>query len=575
MAGDVIVLKFGSSVLRTRADLPAVVHEIYRWHRAGSRVIAVVSAIGDATEILLAQARELCADAEPHAVAELLATGERHAASLLGVALDRAGVSARVLDPREVQLLAPGSVLDSEPAAVNADKLRRLMDVTPVLVLPGFFGYDLAGRLHLLGRGGSDLSAAFLATALRARCRLIKDVDGVYEADPAIASENPARRYASLSYSDALRCAGQLIQPKAVQLLQRYGRDAEIAALAQPHASIVGTYGATLDHAAPRPPTNVLLLGLGTVGFGVYQRLAALPEHFRVVGIFVRNRAKHLAKGVPSELLHVRRQSLTDLSPDIVVDALSDSEASRRLARLYLSDAVPVVTASKTLIAHAGGMLARLARDQSTSLRYSAAVGGSTPMIEAVDRAALAGKIHSLCGILNGTCNFLLDRCGAGASFSTALREAQSLGLAEADPAEDLSGADSARKLAILARHAFGKELSELEVEPLTEEVIRGNLKARPNLSSLHLVCRAWREGSRIFGRVQLEALDMEHALADTRGEWNGLVISHGDNIETTVFGRGAGRWPTTEAIVADLFAQRFEDADQPGVRRAEKSHAG
>lgn len=84
MRDSIVVLKFGSSVLRSRGDLPSAVHEIYRWYRDGQRVIAVVSAIGDATDLLLAGARDLAADPEPYALAELLATGERASAALLG-----------------------------------------------------------------------------------------------------------------------------------------------------------------------------------------------------------------------------------------------------------------------------------------------------------------------------------------------------------------------------------------------------------------------------------------------------------------------------------------------------------
>src|SRR5277367_2350933 len=100
LATEIMVLKFGSSVLRKRADVPALVHEIYRWYRRGHRVLAVVSAIGEHTEALLAEAQALCPCPEDYATAELLATGERRSAALLGIALDRAGIPARVLDPR-------------------------------------------------------------------------------------------------------------------------------------------------------------------------------------------------------------------------------------------------------------------------------------------------------------------------------------------------------------------------------------------------------------------------------------------------------------------------------------------
>lgn len=104
MPGDIIVLKFGSSVLRTLSDLPLAVHEIYRWYRAGWRVVIVVSAVGNATDTLLTEAHALTPDPEPNAVAELLATAERRSAALLGTALDGVGVPARVVDPRDIGL---------------------------------------------------------------------------------------------------------------------------------------------------------------------------------------------------------------------------------------------------------------------------------------------------------------------------------------------------------------------------------------------------------------------------------------------------------------------------------------
>src|SRR6185437_10280997 len=107
-------------------------------------------------------------------------------AALLGIALDRSGVRTRVLNPREVNLVALGGALDSELLALNYGRVRQLLSEYPVLVIPGFFGTDPEGRTHVLGRGGSDLTAVFLARALQDRCRLLKDVDGIYETDPAV-----------------------------------------------------------------------------------------------------------------------------------------------------------------------------------------------------------------------------------------------------------------------------------------------------------------------------------------------------------------------------------------------------
>jgi homoserine dehydrogenase len=148
---------------------------------------AVISAIGEATDRLLAEARELSALPDPYATAELLATGERASAALLCLALDRSGVPDRTVDPREIGLTAEGSALDSEPLAVNVGRLRALLSEVPVHVVPGFIGTDPTGRTRLLGRGGSDLSAVFLAQALSARRSRCGEVPHSVVAPPSAA----------------------------------------------------------------------------------------------------------------------------------------------------------------------------------------------------------------------------------------------------------------------------------------------------------------------------------------------------------------------------------------------------
>ena len=235
---NIIVLKFGSSVLRGASDLPAVVQEVYRWYRTGARVLAVVSAPGTVTETLLKQARELSPEPEPWATAELLATGERASTALLAIALNRSGMPARLVNPSEIALAINGDPLEGNPVSVDRVRVDQLLADHPVLVIPGFFGSDAEGRTQLLGRGGSDLTAVFLSHVLGARCRLLKDVDGVYEADPANVATHP-RRFSQLNYTDALRVAGRLIQPKALLYIQRNGVACEVAALGRAYQTIV------------------------------------------------------------------------------------------------------------------------------------------------------------------------------------------------------------------------------------------------------------------------------------------------------------------------------------------------
>lgn len=553
----VVVLKFGSSVLGSRADLLNAVHEIYRWYRDGSGVIVVVSAIGKATEALLAQSQELSERPEPWATAELLATGERTSAALLGLALDRAGVPARVVNPREIGFEVEGAALDGEPVAVNAELIRKLLRQFPVLVVPGFFGTDAAGRTQLLGRGGSDLTAVFLAVSLGARARLLKDVAGVFESDPADTSKHP-RRFSELGYADALKVAGKLVQPKAVAYLQRHNALCEIAALANPyHTLLHGGFTTLAPHVTPSPrrePTDVVLLGCGTVGFGVYQRLLSSPQHFRVIGLLVRDRIKHENAGVPAALLHTTLESIKALRPRLAIDALPGATPSGELVKYYLEQGIDVVSANKAVVAEAGVHLTRIARETGVIFQYSAAVGGSAPMLEAVRKAAARGEIKSLVAVLNGTCNVVLDACARGETLANAVADAQRSGFAEADPSEDLSGRDAVRKLQILSRHAFGAEVAPATVQSLDESVAQAARDSVPTDTRLRQIAFAARDAGRISAGIQFELVPAGSPFAALEREWNAITLTLMNGDVLSAWGRGAGRWPTTESVMGDVY---------------------
>jgi homoserine dehydrogenase len=512
----------------------------------------VVSAIGKTTEVLISDSRTLTQSPEPFSTAELLATGERTSAALLGIALDRSGILARVVNPREIGFEVTGTPLDSEPVSLDSARIQQLLAEHSVLVVPGFFGTNKAGRTHLLGRGGSDLTAVFLAVELKARCRLLKDVDGVYESDPADPEAHP-RRYTQLNYQDALRVAGKLIQPKAVSYLATHHASCEVAALALPYATKV--HGAGTAHTTPTPNRarlEVVILGCGTVGFGVYQRLCANTDLFRVIGVLIRDRARHEAAGIPSALLYTQSE-LAQLKPALVIDALPGVEPSYTLVKRYLADGVDVVSANKAAIARFGCALAKIAEESGAMLRYSAAVGGAGPMLEAVERARQRADITSLVGVLNGTCNFLLDRCAAGESLACAIRDAQRLGYAETDPTEDLSGQDAARKIRILARHAFGVEVSATEIQALDESVAEAARAAVAEGRRLRQLARATMNTGEVALSVSFEIVGQDSPFYFLSGESNALSLTDTDGRTQYVSGRGAGRWPTTEAVIADV----------------------
>jgi aspartokinase len=169
------VLKFGSSVLRSASELHLAVDEIYRWWRSNCQILAVVSAFEGVTDQLIREAADLIATNTEEATATYVAQGEQRTAALLLDSLSQSGIPARVIEPHEIGLLAEGDSLDSTPVGVNLTAFGKLWDLYPILVLPGFYGVDARGNTALFGRGGSDLSALFLAAALNGSCRLLKD----------------------------------------------------------------------------------------------------------------------------------------------------------------------------------------------------------------------------------------------------------------------------------------------------------------------------------------------------------------------------------------------------------------
>ena len=181
----IIVLKFGSSVLRNADDLPTAVHEIYRWWRDGFQVVAVVSAFGNTTDELMQRAHAVCDQPDDGLVAELLATGEAASSVLLGLALNRSGIPATVLDAEQAGLSTDGPILDANLTSVNTNSILNQLKKS-VVVLPGFVGKNQSGKTTLLGRGGSDLTALFLAQRLGGTVGSSRMLTGYTQAIPTI-----------------------------------------------------------------------------------------------------------------------------------------------------------------------------------------------------------------------------------------------------------------------------------------------------------------------------------------------------------------------------------------------------
>jgi homoserine dehydrogenase len=558
MAFPITVIKFGGSVLADESSLWQVVHEVYALVRSGRRVVAVVSALRGQTDRLLAQARRVADPPEDSGVALLAGTGESASAALLGLALDRAGVPAEVLDAAAIGLRTAGPVLDAEPASVDEAALRRALSRVPVVVVPGFAGRDAEGRVTLLGRGGSDLTAVFLAARLGAECRLVKDVAGISEADPASTPRGTPwpRRFATLSWADAARLGGKAVQPKAVRLAAQHGVELNIGAQLRPDGTRVGALPTVAEErppAAPRP-LRVVLLGCGVVGRGVLEHLLRQPERFAVLRVVVRSLERAAASGVDPALLTTSPLAAAAVDADVVVETLGGVEPALGAVRRALARGSHAVTANKALVAAHGDELHALAAESGARLLHSAAVGGAAPALEAVMRLAAGPGVASIEAVLNGTSNFVLGRLAEGVAFDEAVREAKQAGFAEADPARDLDGRDAEDKLRLLARAAFGPAERDLSVRRRgIDPVELTTLLAPPPGGAVKLIASVWRVRNTLDAAIGPEALSPDHALARVHREWNGLVVRTLDGGRHVITGKGAGRWPTAESVLADL----------------------
>src|SRR6202521_3393970 len=505
------VLKFGSSVLRTPDELPVAVDEIYRHWRSGCRVLAVVSAFEGVTDDLIREAADLFGSGCPAAPAAHVAKGEQRTAALLLESLSRSGIPSRMVEPHQIGLLARGSSLDSSPASVDVAALERFWRDSPILVLPGFYGVDAAGRTALFGRGGSDMSALFLAAELGVRCRLLKDVSGVFDEDPA--SSKVAHRYTALSWATAINVAGPLIQSKALHLAQTRALPFEVG---RPNEHSYTRVGHAHDEwAAPTSgarPLRVVLLGCGVVGRGVYEQLKRYPQTFEISHVVVRDVAKHTDINEATTDLNV---AVND-SIDIVVECLGGEELLYALISAALAGGKCVVTANKAVVAAYWAQLSRYAQGSKRRLWYSAAVGGALPVLETFEMLATQqSPVRDIRASINGTCGVVLDARAEGKTLHEAIALARSGGFSEADPARDLSGRDSADKLALMINAAFGVWLAP---ETIATRGIDGIAESPKGYK---LVARARRDGRYVTASVAPELQQPQTFLDKARGAEN------------------------------------------------------
>jgi homoserine dehydrogenase len=305
---------------------------------------------------------------------------------------------------------------------------------------------------------------------------------------------------------------------------------------------------------------NVAILGFGTVGSSVARILSERGgEDIRLTHIFNRQIARKRVGLLPPAIRWT--EDINDvLSSDahIIVELIGGLEPAGEWIRKALQSGKSVVTANKQLIARHGTELVRLARENNQHIAFGASVAGGVPIISGLQEGLAGDELIELCGILNGTCNYILTRIeSARVSFAEALQEAQKLGFAEADPTDDVDGLDARAKLAILARTGLRISADLESISARTISVIEPVDFEYAKLldCTIRQLSRARKTSKKLFATVGPSLVHASSPLARVEGARN-LVMSTGKFGGETVFaGHGAGGHPTAVAVVSDLIA--------------------
>jgi len=310
------------------------------------------------------------------------------------------------------------------------------------------------------------------------------------------------------------------------------------------------------------PDFRVGLLGHGTVG-GAFA--VSLPRHAdrieRVTGLRpVLSGIVTRSEGSFDELLE---------RSDLIVELIGGIEPARTYVVRAIEAGRHVVTANKQLLSHHGEELWELARTQGVQLRFEGAVAGVVPVIRVLQESLAGATIDRIHGIVNGTTNFILSEMATkGVAYGDALAEAQRLGYAEADPAEDVDGSDAAAKMAILARLAFDTPVhfDQVRYEGI-EHIQPDDLEYARDLGlGLKLIGTAERIDGGLSVRVHPAFLYGRHPLASINGPFNAVTVESDEITEVTMSGPGAGGPQTASAVLGDVISAMIPPASTPAT---------
>jgi len=314
-------------------------------------------------------------------------------------------------------------------------------------------------------------------------------------------------------------------------------------------------------------PIRVGLLGLGTVGTGVVRIVEGHQEDLvRQIGTGVEITRILVNDATKSRTVSVSREQLTESADDIlqdpdidvIVEVMGGLEPTKEYVLRALANGKQIVTANKDLMALCGTEILAQAQRYKRDIMYEASVAGGIPIIRTLTEGFSSDRILKIMGIVNGTTNYILSKMSReGASYADALKEAQALGYAEADPTSDVEGLDAARKMTILSRLGFhvNVELADVSVRGISR-VTREDIAYGKTLGyEVKLLGIAERTEDGVSVSVEPTMVRLSHPLASVSGVFNAVYVFGEAVGETMFYGPGAGELPTATSIVADLVA--------------------
>jgi len=314
-------------------------------------------------------------------------------------------------------------------------------------------------------------------------------------------------------------------------------------------------------------PFRAGLIGFGTIGAGVVKLLRAhaadvkrrvgRPLTLAAIADLDVETDRGVAPGA-ARLTTDAMSVITDPEIDVVIELIGGYEPARTFVLAAIAAGKDVVTANKALLAVHGAEIVAAAEKAGVRVGFEASVGGGIPILRALKESLAGDRTEAVYGIVNGTCNHILTTMTReGRGFAEVLKEAQALGLAEANPAADVDGIDSAHKLALLATLAFGvvPRFADIPTEGIRHIEAVDIAFARELGYTIKLLAIAKDGGKSIEARVHPTMIPSSHVLADVGGAFNAIFVQGEALGPTMYYGQGAGSLPTATAVVADLIA--------------------